>query len=220
MNESKISEMIATSLEQIREIAGSDTVTGKPIQTNNGTVIIPVSKISMGYASGGVDYLPKAASKEQSAQSKTAPSRVAFSGGGGTGISITPLCFLVVKADGDVTMLNVIDNRTAPAASTVVDSISGLLEKSPDIIAKLRSSLSKPKTAEDLDDEIIAEQDEIAVEQEMARATAKAAKAAALRAKAAKADAKAAQLDAKAAKADAKAADLEVKAAKIDQSEG
>lgn len=216
MNEHKLNEMISTSLGQIREIAGADTVTGSPIQTNNGTVIIPVSKISMGYASGGVDYAPKSSSGKDGASSPKS-SQTAFGGGGGTGISITPLCFLVVKANGDVEMLNIVDNKNVPAAASVVDSIAGLLEKSPEIISKLKTSFSKPASVSDMDDEATEAADAQAVEEEIARTTAKAAKAAALRAKAAKADAKAASYDAKAAKADAKAADLEMKAEKEEQ---
>lgn len=217
MNENKLSEIITTSLEQIREIAGTDTVTGTPIQTNNGTVIIPVSKISMGYISGGVDYLPKSsASKDGSTAQKMPVGKTAFGGGGGTGISITPLCFLVVKENGDVDLLNVVENRSVPAAASVVDSISGLLEKSPDIVAKLKNAFAKPSDPTVLDDFKIEDEDAAAVEKEIAKETAKAAKIAHLRAKAAKADAKAAGLDAKAAKADAKAADLEAKASQLE----
>ena len=220
MNENKLNDMISTSLQQIKEIAGTDTVTGTPIQTNNGTVIIPVSKISMGYASGGVDYLPKPTPGKEGAQTaKQLAGQTAFGGGGGTGISITPLCFLVVKANGNVEILNIVENRNVPAAASVVDSISGLLEKSPEIISKLKTSLQKPSAVEDLDDETTLAEDESAIEKEIARTTAKAAKAAALRAKAAKEDAKAASFDAKAAKADAKAAEYEEKAAK-EENEG
>ena len=49
MADSKLSEMISSSLESIRTIADSGTVVGDPITTNNGTVIIPVSKISVGF---------------------------------------------------------------------------------------------------------------------------------------------------------------------------
>ena len=220
MNESKLNEMIRTSLDQIREIAGGDTVTGAPIQTNSGTVIIPVSKISMGYASGGVDYTPKAASAKDGNQSKNATKVTAFSGGGGTGISITPLCFLVVKENGDVEMLNIADNRPVSPVTSAIDSVTSLLEKSPEIIGKLKSSFAKPADDEVLDDIEIEELNEKAVSKEIAKAQKKAAKVAKLRAKAAKADAKAAQLDAKAAKADAKAADLEVKANKAEEELG
>ncbi len=219
MNDSKLSEMIRTSLDQIREIAGADTVTGKPIETNNGTVIIPVSKISVGYASGGVDYIPKHLSGKDGAQTsaKASSNQSAFGGGGGTGISITPLCFLVVKANGDVDMLSVADNRPIPTAVGVIDSVSALLERSPEIISKVKTSFAKPTDPSVLDDDAIEEADEIAIDEEIAKAHAKAAKAAKLRAKAAKEDARAAQFDAKAAKADAKAADYEVKAAKADK---
>ena len=55
MADSKLSEMISSSRVSIRTIADSGTVVGDPITTNNGTVIIPVSKISVGFASGGLD---------------------------------------------------------------------------------------------------------------------------------------------------------------------
>ena len=76
MADSKLSEMISSSLESIRTIADSGTVVGDPITTNNGTVIIPVSKISVGFASGGLDYLPKNGDKkDQPAQNPKMPAK-------------------------------------------------------------------------------------------------------------------------------------------------
>ena len=74
MADNKLSEMISSSLESIRTIADSSTVIGDPIPTNNETVIIPVSKISLGFASGGLDYVPKNGDKkEQSVQNAKLP---------------------------------------------------------------------------------------------------------------------------------------------------
>ena len=59
MNESKLNKIIDTSLGNIKQIIDVNTVVGEPITTAGGTVIIPVSKVSLGYASGGVDYYGK-----------------------------------------------------------------------------------------------------------------------------------------------------------------
>ena len=74
-NENKIPEIIRSSMENIRSMVDANTMVGDPINTPAGTVIIPISKISVGIASGGVDY----ANKQES------PARPQnFGGGGGT----------------------------------------------------------------------------------------------------------------------------------------
>lgn len=133
MAESKLKDIIQTSLASIREVIDANTIIGEPIQVGNGTgtVIIPVSKVSMGYASGGVDYFGK---------NVTASEHLAnFGGGGGTGVSVSPVGFLVVKADGSVEMLNI------NAVSDTGEAIASLIEKSPEYIAKIKSVFSKGK---------------------------------------------------------------------------
>ena len=88
-NESSIKNLITESLQQIRTFIDADTIVGKQIVTPSGTVIIPISKLSMGFASGGLD-LP---SKKTGAKS--------FGGGGGTGVTVSPIGFLVVSSDGN-----------------------------------------------------------------------------------------------------------------------
>ena len=141
MAESKLNEIIQTSLASIREVVDADTIIGKPIEAGNGTgtVIIPVSRVSMGYASGGVDYFGKNPPTTDSSN---------FGGGGGTGVSLHPVGFLVIKADGSVDMLNV------NSSSDTGDAIAALIEKSPEFIAKIKDFFSKKKKqAESEDDE-------------------------------------------------------------------
>ena len=73
MSENKLNDIIGTSLEKIRALADGETVIGNPINTPNGTTIIPVSRVSMGFASGGLDYNGK----------KAATAAQNFGGGGG-----------------------------------------------------------------------------------------------------------------------------------------
>ncbi len=139
MQESKLSQIIATSLSQIREVVDANTIIGQPIQSDNGsgTVIIPVSKVSIGFASGGVDYFGK--------NTVPADNNANFGGGGGTGMSVSPVGFIVIKADGSVEMLNVNSN------SDTGDAIASIIEKSPEIFEKIKSFFKKDKNDEDED---------------------------------------------------------------------
>ena len=135
MAENRINEVIATALEKIKELSDTGTVVGEPIKTDSGTVIIPVSKVSMGFVSGGVDF---GTVKDADKSKKTNDS---FGGGGGTGLTVTPIGFLIVKPNGDVDFL--------PVASSVVrnDStiaaVGDIIEKSPDVIKRLKEVFKK-----------------------------------------------------------------------------
>ena len=129
--ENKIPEIIRSSMENIRSMVDANTVVGDPIVTASGTTIIPISKISVGIASGGVDYAPK---------QEHAPARPQnFGGGGGTGMSVVPVGFLVVDNRGDVEFINVgMKGKPDP-----VDQIADFVERTPDIIAKIKDIFSK-----------------------------------------------------------------------------
>ena len=77
VSENKLQDVIRTSLENIKNLVDSDTIIGTPIETKAGTTLIPISKISVGLATGGVD-----ATNE----------KPVFGGGGGTGLSIIWVC--------------------------------------------------------------------------------------------------------------------------------
>ena len=90
--QNKMQEMIRTSLESIRAMVDANTVVDTPIETPAGTTVIPISKVSVGYASGGFDSIKVEQKK-------------AFAGGGGTGLTVQPVCFLAVHQDGSVEMI-------------------------------------------------------------------------------------------------------------------
>ena len=128
-NENKIPEIIKSSLENIRSIVDANTVVGDPIATDVGTTIIPISKISVGIASGGVDYNDKA----------DRPKPQNFGGGGGTGLSVSPAGFLVIDKNGEVEFINVgMKGKPDP-----VDQIADFIERTPDIIAKIKDLFKK-----------------------------------------------------------------------------
>lgn len=153
MAENKLNEMIGVSLEKIKELAGTETVVGDPISTPNGTVIIPVSKVSMGFASGGIDYGAKRAGKEVAADKDH------FGGGGGTGVTVTPIAFLILSPEGKIDLVPI----AAPQNVDTVDKVASLIERSPDILQRLKDvfgSKKKKKQQKTADEEQPAEEEE------------------------------------------------------------
>ncbi len=138
MSGNRINEIISTSLEKIKEISDTDTVIGEQIKTDSGTVIIPISKVSIGFASGGIDFGTKKNDEKKTGVNDS------FGGGGGTGLTITPIGFLIIKPDGDVSMLNVTSPTVVQSDSTVA-AVGDILEKSPDIIKRLKEVFAKDK---------------------------------------------------------------------------
>lgn len=138
MAESKLNSVINTSLGNIKQIIDVNTVVGEPIATAGGTVIIPVSKVSLGFASGGVDYFGKNVQPSEKTGS--------FGGGGGTGITLTPVGFLVTKANGNVEYMPVTtaSGGVAPAPDKV-DTLISFIERSPELIEKIKALIPKKK---------------------------------------------------------------------------
>lgn len=132
MSENKFNESFRLAMEGIRSMADANTVIGEAVTTAGGTTIIPVSKLSMGYASGGLDYNSKKA--------ESSPLPPNFGGVGGSGLTVSPVAFLIVAPDGTVELLNV----NEPLGNTdPVSSIVGLVERSPELIERLRAAFSK-----------------------------------------------------------------------------
>lgn len=121
-----MSDMIRASLDGIKEFTDVDTVFGKAITTPGGVTVIPVSKVSLGFATGGLDF-----------QSKRPISPTNFGGGSGTGVSITPVAFLTVGADSSVNLIQI-----SGGEASSVDRACDLIEKSPAIIEKIKNTFS------------------------------------------------------------------------------
>ena len=126
MAETKMSDIIRTSLEGVKEFAEKDTFIGDVIVTNAGVSVIPVSRVSIGFATGGVDYESKRLSPLQN-----------FGGGGGTGISITPIAFLTVSPDAQVNLIPLAES----GGGTAIDRVAEVIEETPKIIQKIREAL-------------------------------------------------------------------------------
>ena len=118
MSEKNLEGMINISLEKVKGMVDSNSIIGAPIYTQDGTTIIPVSKVSVGFGCGGSDF-PSASPKEM------------FGGGTGGGVTIQPVAFLVLKGES-VRMIQIADNvaeRIANMVPDAIDTISGLVNK-------------------------------------------------------------------------------------------
>lgn len=125
MDKHPIGDLMETTMQKIREMVDVNTIVGAPIVTADGMTLIPISKVSFGFASGGSDFQTK---NQQPNQNN------AFGGGSGAGVNIVPVAFLVVKGD-NIKILNI-----APPASTTVDRI---IELVPDVIDKVGDIFNK-----------------------------------------------------------------------------
>ena len=123
--EHPIQQLINDAMGKMREIVDSNTVIGTPITTREGTTILPVSKISFGFVSGGTDF----ANEKQ---------KDLFGGAASSGASITPVGFLVIKGDS-VKLIQLAENGRA------VDRVLNMV---PEVLDKLEVFISKDKKSD------------------------------------------------------------------------
>ena len=138
MADSNLNEIISTSLSKIKELANNETVIGDPINVPGGVTIIPVSRVSLGFASGGIDFPDK----------KGEHTATKFGGGGGTGVTVSPIAFLIVSARGNVELLPI----TNPDDIDTLDKIGNLMEKATSTIERVNNIFvdkTKKKEKED-----------------------------------------------------------------------
>jgi sporulation protein YtfJ len=116
-SEQHVENLMKSTMENLKDMIDVNTVIGEAIETKDGTCIIPVSRLSFGFASGGSEYANDKASL-------TSTVAFPFGGGSGAGVSVKPVAFLVVKQDG-VRMLPVDQDSTY---DRIVDTVPQVLD--------------------------------------------------------------------------------------------
>lgn len=137
MSEHPIQNLMAETMEKIKSMVDVNTIIGAPIPTPGGTTIIPVSKVTFGFGAGGADYQSRHA-KEQ------AP--LCFGGGGGAGVTVSPVCFLVVGSDGEARILP-LNAQAETTADRLVEMIPGAVSKVSSFMESRRASQQPEKAA-------------------------------------------------------------------------
>ena len=128
MSDHPIEALMKTAMESIKEMVDVNTVVGDPVETPDGTVIIPVSRVSCGFAAGGGEY------EVRPPDEKSSSGKVPFGGGSGAGITINPVAFLVVGKD---------QTKLLPVESNVL--VDRILDSAPKLLEKVQEMVGSSK---------------------------------------------------------------------------
>lgn len=133
MSEHPIEGLMITAMNSIRDMIDVNTIIGEPIETTNDIVIIPISKVSFGFAAGGSEFKGETIDEYKKRDKEEAIQyRLPFGGGSGAGVTINPIAFLVIQSD-NVKLMPV--NHTS--------SLDKLLDYMPDLIEKTNNMLNR-----------------------------------------------------------------------------
>lgn len=124
MEKHPIDALMGTTMDSIKDMVDVNTVVGDPVQAADGTTIIPVSRVSFGFAAGGGEY------GVGQGKAPAAPEGLPFAGGSGAGVSVQPVGFLVLSGD-TVRMLpatcSSVADRVVDLIPTVVEDVKSFL---------------------------------------------------------------------------------------------
>ncbi len=127
MSEHPIQGLMATTMQSIKEMVDVNTIVGSPVETADGTVIIPISKVSFGFAAGGSEF-------NTPEKIKAPDNSNLFGGGSGAGVSIQPVAFMIVGKN-QIKLMPV--NQDNP--------VDKLVDYIPDAVDKISSVISSKK---------------------------------------------------------------------------
>ena len=122
--ERPLNDLMRSTMEKIHEMVDTNTIVGEPINTPDGVTLIPISKVSFGFGSGGGDY---------------GNTKQNFGGGSGAGVKIAPVAFLVIR-DGTT--------RVLPVAVPPESTVDRVIEMVPDLMDKVENYFDKKKGKE------------------------------------------------------------------------
>ena len=133
MSEHPIEGLMTTAMNSIQDMIDVNTIIGEPIETSNNIVIIPISKVSFGFAAGGSEFKGETIDEYTKRDKEEAIQyRLPFGGGSGAGVTINPIAFLVIQSN-NVKLMPV--NHTS--------SLDKLLDYMPDLIEKTNNMMNK-----------------------------------------------------------------------------
>ncbi len=144
MNDIPLKQIIESTLAKIGSVADVNTVIGDPITIDGGITVVPFSKVSVGFASGGVDYDGKNPSPDKAPH---------FAGGNGAGVCVTPLGFLLIQ-NGEVRLLDLknpasFDYPPQDPVSKTITAINSLVDRAPELVLKVKDMIKKQPGEQD-----------------------------------------------------------------------
>lgn len=133
MSEHPIEILMETAMGNIKDMVDVNTIIGEPIETKNGMVIIPISKVSFGFAAGGSEFKGETIDEyKKKDREEQVQYRLPFGGGSGAGISINPMAFVVVLKDS----IKILPIEHTSAIDKLMDYIPDLMERANCIVDK------------------------------------------------------------------------------------
>ncbi len=118
-----INDLINSSMEKIKTIVDSSTIVGEKVTTDDGTTIIPISKVSVGYVVGGGEYADLS--------SRRVANHFPMAGGSSGGMSITPVGFLVITSS-EVNFVNVENKSLYQTMLNLFNTLISKMDKAED----------------------------------------------------------------------------------------
>jgi sporulation protein YtfJ len=129
MEEHPIQGLMKTAMENIKDMVDVNTIVGDPVETPDGTIIIPISKVSFGFAAGGSEF--EGGEERKDHHTKAGNGSLPFGGGSGGGVTVQPVAFLVV-GNGQVRMLpvdrNAMFDRLLDMAPQFINQVQNMFE--------------------------------------------------------------------------------------------
>ena len=126
---SKIPEVIQATMSKIREMVDANTVVGSPMTVAEGVTLVPISKITLGMASGGADLAAKQPKPEGG-----------FSGGAGCGVKVIPVAVVIIQ--GDRVRVLPIDEPAKTASERAIEQLPGLVDKLVELVSAASGTVS------------------------------------------------------------------------------
>ena len=148
MSEHPIEGLMTTAMNSIQDMIDVNTIIGEPIETSNNIVIIPISKVSFGFAAGGSEFKGETVDEYRKREKEEEVQyRLPFGGGSGAGVTINPIAFLVIQGE-NVKLMPV---NYSSSIDKLLDYIPDLLDKTNNMINKCMQK-SKDKEKEESKD--------------------------------------------------------------------
>ena len=147
MSEHPIEGLMTTAMNSIQDMIDVNTIIGEPIETSNNIVIIPISKVSFGFAAGGSEFKGETVDEYRKREKEEEVQyRLPFGGGSGAGVTINPIAFLVIQGE-NVKLMPV---NYSSSIDKLLDYIPDLLDKTNNMISKcMQKSNDKEKAKEE-----------------------------------------------------------------------
>ncbi len=146
MNEHPIEGLMLTAMNSIRDMVDVNTIIGEPIETSNNIIIIPISKVGFGFASGGSEFSTETINEYNKKEKDEQISyKLPFGGGSGAGVNIAPVAFLVIQGN-NVKLLPI---NHSSAIDRLLDYVPDLIEKTNNILNKQMNNKKEEKQNEE-----------------------------------------------------------------------